>query len=360
MYKTRYSTLLERALNLVQSAFSIALRDVCDEISKELKVKEHNETAEYILLYGKYETVYESLGMPIQKLLKSADFAFGQRGGDKASSPYVNQYHELYNQLIDAFLKSREPVGTLVSKNLRKFATKEKPETDFEAFARVCIQHVLDICYNEQKLVTQFFQDGPLLADYQPLEAYTKSSEYAGRLENNILSHLETLHIFLLPYLSNGDLQRICGLVNWLETIYMASNDDDFDDDKPADSRRSIAQALLSKYLWKSLDSLFLEAATEIEHFKPSQEDLKVTVKPKIITNQTAKSTNSQDVDEKVQVHGSHAPLVSLSYPTVKTAVKLLVMYNEGVYDRPVSTPTHSSQQCHDYLPSQAHKRCSL
>merc|ERR1712000_460561 len=87
--------------------------------------------------------------------------------------------------------------------------------------------------------------------------------------------------------------------------MYMASNDDDFDDDKPADSRRSIAQALLSKYLWKSLDILFLKAATEIEHFKPSQEDLKVTVKPKIITNETAKSTNSQDVDEKVQAHGS-------------------------------------------------------
>ncbi|KAH7369957.1 Sec34-like family-domain-containing protein [Rhexocercosporidium sp. MPI-PUGE-AT-0058] len=334
VYKTRYSTLLERALNLVQNAVSSALRDVSEDVAKDLKAKEHNETAEYILLYGKYETVYENLGHPIQKLLKSADFAFGQKGDDKASSPYANQYHELYNQLIDAFLKSREPVGALVSKNLRKFATKEKAETDFEAFARVCIQHVLDICYNEQKLVTRFFQDGPLLADYQPLEAYTKNSEYAGRLENNILSHLETLHTFLLPYLSNGDPQRICGLVSWLETMYMVSNDEDFDNDQPADSRRSIAQALLNKYLWKSLDSLFLKAATEIEHFKPSQEDLKVTAKAKIITNETAKS-NGQDGDGKVQVHGSHAPLVSNSYPTVKTAVKLLVMYNEGVYDRP-------------------------
>ncbi len=194
---------------------------------KDLKAKEHNETAEYILLYGKYETVYENLGHSVQKLLKSADFAFGQKGDDTATGPYVHQYHELYNQLIDAFLKSREPVGTLVLKNLRKIATKEKPETDFEHFARLCVQHVLDICHNEQKLVTQFFQDGPLLADYQPLDAYSKSIEYAGKLENNILSHLETLHTFLLPYLSNGDLQRICDLVNWLETMYMASNDDE-------------------------------------------------------------------------------------------------------------------------------------
>ncbi|CZT09685.1 related to conserved oligomeric Golgi complex component 3 [Rhynchosporium agropyri] len=335
VYKTRYSTLLERALNLVQTAFSSALRDVSEDVSIELKAKEHTETAEYILLYGKYETVYENLGPPIQKLLKSAEFAFGQKGDDKVSRPYAHQYHELYNQLIDAFLKSREPVGTLVLKNLRRFADKEKPDTDFESFARVCIQHVLDICYNEQKLVTQFFQGGPLLADYQPLEAYTKSSEYAGRLENNILSHLETLHTFLLPYLSNGDLQRICGLVNWLETMYMVSIEEDFDNDQPVDSRRSIAQALLNKYLWKSLDSLFLKAATEIELFKPAQEDLKTTAKAKIITNETAKLGSGPDVDGKVQVHGSHAPLVSNSYPTVKTAVKLLVMYNEGVYERP-------------------------
>lgn len=273
----------------------------------------------------------------MQRLLKSSDFAFGQKGDKKASSPYVHQYHELYNQLLDTFLLCRVPVGTLVSKNLRKFAAKEKAETDFESFTRLCVQHVLDICHNEQKLVTQFFQDGPLLADYQPLEAYTKSSEYAGRLENNILSHLETLHTFLLPYLSNGDLQRICDLVNWLETMYVSSSDDEIDNGHLGDGRRSIAQALLDKYLWKSLDTLFLKAASEIEHFKPTQEDLRVTAKATVITNETSKLSNGQD--GRVQVHGGQAPLVSTSYPTVKTAVKLLVLYNEGGYDRPASQP---------------------
>ncbi|KAK2628854.1 hypothetical protein QTJ16_001957 [Diplocarpon rosae] len=335
VYKTRYTTLLERALDLVQTAFSFALHDLSDGVATELRAKEHSETAEYILLYGKYETVYENLGYSVQKLLKSAEFAFGQKGDDKASSSFVHQYHGLYNQLIDAFVKSREPVKTLVTKNLKKFAAKEKADTDFESFARLCVQHVLDVCHNEQKLVTKFFQGGPLLADYEPLEAYTKNIEYAGRLENNILSHLETLHLFLLPYLSNGDLQRICDLVNWLETMYMSSNDEGLGFDPLDDGRRSVAQALLSKYLWKSLDALFLKAATEIEHFKPTQEDLRVTAKAKIITNETTKVANI-DGPGGIQVHGAHAPLVSNSYPTVRTAVKLLVMYNEGVYDRPV------------------------
>lgn len=323
---------------MIQISFSSALQEVSDGVSKELKDKEHSETAEFILLYGKYETAYESFGLPLQKFLKSAEFAFGQKGDAKASSPYVHQYHELYNQLVNAFLKSREPVGTLVIKNLKKFAATEKPETDFESFARKCIQHVLDVSHNEQKLVTQFFQNGPLLADYQPLEAYTKSNEYAGKLENNILSHLETLHSYLLPYMSSGDLQRICDLVNWLETMYMTSSDDDLGNEQIGDRRRSIVQALLSKHLWNSLDALFLKTAKEIEQFKPTQEDLRVTAKAKIITHETKRSSSCEGLGG-VELHGSQAPLISNAYPTVKTAVKLLVMYNEGVYDRPVSCP---------------------
>lgn len=337
--------MLERALNIVQLAFSNALREVSDNVLRELKAKDHTETAEYILLYGKFENVEANLGPQIQRLLKSPEFAFGQKGDDRTPRPYADRYHELYGQLTESYLKSREPVGALVLKNLKKYVVADKPDANFEHFARRCVQYVLDLCHNEQNLVTQFFQDGPLLADYGTLVGWNKSSDYAGKLEDNILSHLATLHTFLLPYLSNGELKRVCSLVNWLETMYMNSTEGDMDSYQAQDGRRSIAQALLSKHLWKSLDELFLKAANEIEHFKPSQDDLKVTSKITVITNKTSKPAKTAGEAEVDAAEGTdtRASFVSNAYPTVQTAVKLLVMYNEGVYDRPVSHSLSSS-----------------
>lgn len=320
-------------------AFTGSLREVSDDVAKELKAKDHTETAEYILLYGKFENVEANLGSQIQRLLKSSEFAFGQRGDERPAKVYADRFHELFGQLTEAFLKSREPVGILVTKNLKKYITTDKPDTDFEHFARRCVQYILDLCHNEQNLVTQFFQDGPLLSDYGTLVGWNKSTDYAGRLEDNILSHLATLHTFLLPYLSNGDLSRICSLVNWLETMYMSSAESEMDHYQAQDGRRSIAQALLSKHLWKTLDELFLKAANDIGHFKPSQDDLKVTTKITVITNKTSRPTvKVGDIEEESQGLDARASVVSNAFPTVQTAVKLLVMYNEGVYDRPVSS----------------------
>jgi conserved oligomeric Golgi complex subunit 3 len=337
VYKTRYTTLLERALNLVQMSFTSALKEVSDDVSKQLRSKEHNETAEYVLLYGKYEKILEDLGPQLEKFLQSQQFAFGRVGDRTDRSSYVDQYHNLYHQIVVAYLKSREQVGPLVLKNLRKFAAADpKPEVDFESFARRSVQYILDICHNEQSLLTKFFHGGPLMADYQGMVTLNKAATYAERLEESILSHLATLNTFLAPYLGHGDLQRICKLVNWLETIYMASGDDETESEHLKDDRRWIAQVFLSKYLWPSLDSLFMKAAAEIEHFKPSQEDLKFATKHIPLAGERKKPTKGQDAAEQVEDSGMQTPTVLNAYPTVQTAVKLLVMYNEGTYDRPV------------------------
>ena len=313
-------------------------------MSKQLKAKDQNETAEYILLYGKYETILSNLGSPIKKLLKTTEFAFGEIGS-KSRSSYIGQWHELYRQLLESYIKAREPVGPQVLKNLRKFAvTDPKPDTDFKSFARRCVQYVFDICHNERALLESFFQDGPLLADYQDLSPWNKSGDYADKLEENRVSHLATLHNLLTPYLSNGDLQRICGLISWLETMYMATNDEDLENDRSREDRRATAQALLSKHLWPLSDALFLKAATEIQYFKPSQDDLNFTIKP-AAAFADEKTANGHGVDGKVQIYDSRTSTVSNAFPTVKTAVKLLVMYNDGVYDRPVSHTSFSILQ---------------
>lgn len=318
--------MLEKALNLVQIAFTTALREVSDDVAKQLKAKDHSETAEYILLYGKYENIMSNLGTQVEKLFMTDDFAFAQSGDSKPQAPYVHLWHNFYSQVLDTYFNSREPVGPLILKNLRKFAAREPtPDKDFKTFARRCAQYVFDICDNEWSLVERFFRNGPLFALYPTLTLNDKPVDYIARLEENQLQHLTTLHNFLVPYLNAGDLERTCDFTTWLETMDMSPSDGDFEGD-----RKPVVQALLSKHLWPFSDEQFLHTAKAIESFKPTAEDLTITK-----TKTAQKAAAPQIVDD--DIYESHDTPISNAFPTVKTAVKLLILYNDGAYDRPVS-----------------------
>jgi hypothetical protein len=320
-------------------AFSSAVKEVADDVSKKLKEKDHNETSQYILLYGNYEGILDSLGPQLERFLGTAEYAFGTKLDRHHRSPYVRQYHETFRQITEAWLKGREPVALLVSKNLRLFTTTDpKPETDFQLFAHRCVQHVFDICQHEAKLTDKFFIDGPILAEYSGPEPWTVMANYSEKLEQNRLSHIKTLHTSLTTYLSNGDLHRICDLVNWLETTYMGPVDSEEDRDSAQHVHRFTAQVLLTEYLWPLSDALFIKAARELEFFKPSADDLKIGG----LSSEESKQPNAlQKVDTNIKV-ANDPPMpavpISTAYPTVTTAVSLLVMYNDSVYDRPVST----------------------
>ena len=189
-------------------------------------------------------------------------------------------------------------------------------------FVRRCVQYVFDICNNELKLMNKFFHDGPLAAEYPESVAWNIYGDYTQKLEQNRLSHLKILHNFLAPYLSNGDLHRICDLVNWLETMYLGPGEGDEDYEAPPE-HNAAAHALLHEYLWPLSDTLFIQAASGIQHFKPTPEDLKIMARP---------VTKEANGDEQVTT----GPSLTNAFPTVKTAVGLLVMYNDSMYDRPV------------------------
>jgi hypothetical protein len=333
---------------MIQMAFTSAVKAVTDEVSKQLKAKDQSETAQYILLYGKYEDIVTSLGPQVERLLKTAEYTFGgkeahgSRHQRSRPCPYIQQYHSLFNQLAQAYIKCREPVGPLVSKNLRQFASSEpKPEIDFQLFARRCVIHVFDVCHNELKLTDRFFFDGPLLTDYSDDIPLNAAANYAEQLEQNRLSHVKTLYTFLTPYLINGDLHRVCDLINWLESMYPVATYKNPDArDTQQNAHRSTALFLLSEHLWPLCDSLFIKAASEFQHYKPSVEDLTIGASP---SEELKKSDVSQKVDADIEIaHDPQTPAhsVSTAYPTVKTAVRLLIMYNEhneSTYDRPVS-----------------------
>ena len=322
-------------------AFSNAVKEVAGGVSKQLK-GDSNETAQYIALYGKYEDIIDNLGPQVKLLLTSARFDFGplrlrdDPGETAYRYPYVYQYNNLFNQLTHAYIKCRDPVGPLVSQNLRKFSSTEPlPDNDFQLFARRCVIYVLDICYNELKLIYRFFLGGPILQqDLQySHEHWTTStdalSSNAEKLEQNRLSLVNTLQTFLAPYLRSGDLDRICNLVVWLETTYMITSESEQDS-----AHRSTVAFFLSQHLWPLCDSLFVKAAGEFELFRPSADDLKVVGPP---AEEFKKSDNSQKVGTDTQIaYDPEMPahIVSTAYATVKTAVRLLITYNRSTYDR--------------------------
>jgi hypothetical protein len=303
-----------------------------------LKSKEQNETTEYILLYGKYEAVAERLGVPLETLLHTSEFAFGRRGDASNRNPYIEQWHELFKQLVDAFLKCREPVGPVVMKNLRKLITNEpRSDTEFELFARRAVQYVFDVCHNELQLANKYFINGPIVAVYPVLESWKVQGNYTEKLEQNRLSHVKTLHTFLAPYLSNGDLRRVVDLVNWVETMCVTVVEDDDVHELPQEGYRSAAQILLNDHLWPLSDSLFIKAAAELEHFKPTPDELNIYVSGEVPLTHNNAASNEHDTKIQIGNTAHTDPAVSSAYPTVKTAVSLLIMYNDSKYDRPVS-----------------------
>lgn len=238
-------------------AFSSALRELTDDVWKEVRAKDNNDTAEYILLYGRYESVFEDFGTQLQSLLTTEDFAFGQKGDELSQSSYTAQYHELFNKVVDSYLKSREPVNHVVLKNLQKFTGGNlKEDAEFKLFVRRCVQYVFDICQNELKLIHQFFHGGPILTQYPGLSSWNTYGKYTEKLEGNRLSHIKTLSIFLTQFLTKEELYRVCDLVNWLETTYLTQIEGDDDMEVPLEHAK-VATALLEDHLWPLSDSLF-------------------------------------------------------------------------------------------------------
>ncbi|RFU28388.1 hypothetical protein B7463_g7941, partial [Scytalidium lignicola] len=335
-YKTRYISLLERALTLIQTAFASNLREVTDEVVKQTRDKEHSETAEYALFYGKFESLVDRLGPPLVKFLTTDEFAFGHCDDHVRRGAYVLSYHFLFNQLLEEYIKSRQFVVPLVQRKLKKYATSTpSPETEFKLFSRRCVQYVLDICHNEAKLTEDIFQSGPLMIEYQPekiVGSVAEKSSYVERLQKGFAVHITTLVNFLKPYLGNRDLHRVADLIGWLETMYMSASEGNDDVDRPLEDHRKAAYILLNEHLWPLSDSLFIAAAAELEHFKPTEEDLEL---PTIVNGRTKSKSQRVSENSSAQNGSSVSGGVSTAYPTVKSAIDLLILYNESRFERP-------------------------
>ncbi|TGO66128.1 hypothetical protein BOTNAR_0067g00050 [Botryotinia narcissicola] len=174
------------------------------------------------------------------------------------------------------------------------------------------------------------------MADYPPPPiSWNMPNSYLEKLEESCLSHVNILHSFLTPYLSNGDLHRVCDLVTWLGDTFISA---EAHEDESRDGQRLAAQVLLGVHLWPLADQLFIMEAKKLEHFKPSPEDLRI-ISPNApkLSNEKSIPTSGLRVDtalKPLEESTSVESGVSNAFPTVKTAVSLLVLYNESMHER--------------------------
>lgn len=316
------------------------MKDLADDVYKQLNAKEHNETAEYILLYGKFETAKDKLGPIINIIFTTPRFAFGQLGDTKDHSSYGPQYHHMFTTVCESYVKAREPIAPLILKRLRTFApgSSALEDSQFKAFVRRCIQWVFDMCRNEINLVEKYFKNGPLMMEYSTeLPDWSVPTKYLQKIEQTCMSHVATLYAFLTPYLNKCDLHRVCDLVSWLETTYLNTMDDEVVVEE--DGHVLAAQTLLSNHMWPLLDQKFIKAAADFEYFRPSAEDLQIKIrKSRPVQARTVSRTASFSDDRSMISQSTTIGAgISRAYPTVKKAVDLLILYNDSVFDRAVS-----------------------
>lgn len=296
------------------------------------------DTEIYVLVYGRFKTAKDSLSAPLKAILDTTEFAFQQNGlrDGVNRSPHVALYRETFDKLIQSYLQSRSLVRKLVSETLKQYSSgNPSPSTDFQAFARKCILFVLEICDNEDILACHFFVGGALMGDRQAStarqEAWDMTSRYADELMKESRLHLATLLNFLEPYLRNGNLNRICGISTWLKSTFVAT---DVVYSKKDNGKRNAAQAFLSDHLWPLADELFIKTASEIANFKPSTTDLKTTNLNQPVAG--TKRPGSSGSGDHLSTGASAIPGILYAYPTVKTAVDLLLLYSESMHESTV------------------------
>ena len=335
-YRSRYKLLLTRALTLVRSQFTGAVRETAAEVAKRIADKQLNETTMSALLYAKFRVgaaEMKELGLEIQKRANPSADEDPEKEGE---------YQSLMNELHVSFAASRgRLIIPLVRQRLTSIAQAPSTSTDLVSFARASISYVRGICLDEFELWGEWFHGQRGLYDF--LEAVC-----------------EPLYDYLRPrIIHESKLAKLCQLCSLLQTRYMY--DPEEETDKPDPTQLDFA-ILIQPVLEDAQTRLVFRAQAilrdEIENFKPKPDDvdypLRTGISLKSKESQTPTSGRrrssmpkepqvvDQDIDSADEseaawtIRDSSAAMANC-YPTLRKAIKLLSriyrLVNSSVFD---------------------------
>jgi conserved oligomeric Golgi complex subunit 3 len=251
-YRSRYKSLLTRALTLVRSQFIGAVRETAAEVAKRIADRQLNDTTMSALLYAKFRVgaaEMKDLGLEIQKRANPpAD----------ADPEVEGEYQSLMNELHTSFAASRgRLIIPLVRKRLSDIAQAPSTSRDLVAFARASISYIRGICLDEFDLWGEWFHGQRGVYDF--LEAICEP----------LYDHLRPLIIH------ENKLPRLCQLCSLLQTRYM----NDPEEEPEMQDLTQLDFAVLVQPILEDTQTriVFRTQAIlrdEIENFKPHPEDL--------------------------------------------------------------------------------------
>lgn len=291
-------------------------------------------------------------------------------------SNYETEYVDVFRQVVEAYIAWRRQIVTpILDKLLLTEINESESAEEVAKWTRESFQAVLEVAVNENAKYGMIFigsQDEKNIRSTGSFDPFTASRAHFP----NFLSEIIKASIAIIrPRLINRlDIQASIQLVTWLgqydyqsmaeDNGAASSHEEDALDDLDSDA---MTKARLAMQLKEALTELVFERMNtvllrDIEKYVPKLEDLEprsaIAVAKSVSTESAEKSEQvpsvededlAMHIDPSVRAENVLGPGFLNAYAPVKTAVRLLTIYNDLTRDSRAEDVCISSEQILDH-----------
>lgn len=264
------------------------------------------------------------------------------------AKPYEGDYLDAFKSFIVEYATERQKIVPILLDKLLDLADGQRSAGDLARWARDSIQTILEIVTNEDSKYAETFLSHAPSSDGEEQRS-SKAFTYRGPFQTFLLDIVNKGCIAMQPILDTMDIPTTIELVTWLRTHYDLSSlmDGEGDDDAatantvPRDAElksrlSNLFKEAISKIVFSRMNEILLR---EIEKYSPKPEDL--VARPSAIIPSRADELDGEVLDAEgpvtsgIDVRAAHllGPGLSNAYPPVKTAVRLLMIFNDLTHD---------------------------
>lgn len=264
------------------------------------------------------------------------------------AKPYESDYLDSFKNIIVEYAAERQKITTPIMDKLIDLTEGQKSAGSMARWARECFQAALEVAVNEESKYVKTFLTRPASLDHEE-QGGLKHFTYKGPFQSFLFDIVNKTCAAMQPVLGTMDISTAIELVTWLRTQYDQSNIADAEIEVAAaatdivhsdvELRSRLSNQFkdaISKIVFGRMNEILLR---DIEKYQPKQKDL--AAHPSVISSADKSQLDEEVLDKEGPVtDGIEAradqllgPGLSNAYPPVKTAVRLLMIFNDLTHD---------------------------